>query len=369
MGVFKKNGLRICMVSDQLSVGGAERYAAFLSQYFENNQVKVHHVIVVDSIEYEYSGELLNLGKLKNRSNGLLNRLQRFWVLYRFFAENDFDYIIDFRVKNRQWQEYFIAKFIYRSPLIVVVQNYITDLYFPKNKFLANAIYSHAYKIITVSHKIKEKILTTYSYKNIGIIYNPLDTKKIREMAETSLGIDYKYIVAVGRMENNVKQIDKLIRCYARSVLPTKGIKLVVLGEGKLRQGFAGLAKTLGLENNVIFEGHVDNPFQYYRNAQFMVLSSLNEGLPFVLIESLICGTPVVSFDCPSGPSEIIRDRQNGILVEDQNEGKLTEAMDLLIEDEKLYQHCKQNASASVAQFDMEIIGKQWLELVKNTVS
>ena len=81
MGVLKKNGMSIAMVSDQLSVGGAERYAAFLSQYFENNHIKVHHVIVVDKIEYAYSGELLNLGKLKDNSNGVINRVHRFWVL------------------------------------------------------------------------------------------------------------------------------------------------------------------------------------------------------------------------------------------------------------------------------------------------
>ena len=81
MNVSEKKQYRICIVSDQLATGGAERCAALLSVFFEKNYCKVHHIVVVDKIEYEFAGELLNLGKLKNKSNGLLNRLKRFWVL------------------------------------------------------------------------------------------------------------------------------------------------------------------------------------------------------------------------------------------------------------------------------------------------
>lgn len=365
MSVLKKNEQRICMVSDQLSVGGAERYAAFLSQYFEKNNCKVHHIIVLDKIEYDYAGELLNLGKLKNKSNGFFNKLHRFWTLSRFFANNKFDYIIDFRVKNKQLQEFFIAKFIYNAPLLVVVQNFDTDLYFPKNKFLAKHIYSHCYKIVTVSKKIKDRIIDRYCYKNIEIIYNPLDFNYIEEKANATVALDYKYIIAAGRMENNIKQFDQLILSYSKSILPSRDIKLMLIGDGLLRKGFEGLVKELGIQDKVLFKGHVSNPFQYYKKAQFLVLSSLNEGLPFVLVESLICGTPLVAFDCNSGPSEIIIPNENGILVEDQNFEKLTQAMNTMVEDEKLYNYCKDNAKASASHFDLEIIGKQWFKVLK----
>ena len=133
-----KKKFRLCMVSDQLATGGAERCASLLSNYFVQNQCEVHHVIVVDKIEYEYSGEVLNLGKLKNNSNGFFNRLKRFQVLKEFYATNKFDFIIDFRVKRHQFQEFFIANYIYKSPIIVMVHSYMTDLYFLKSKYLAN---------------------------------------------------------------------------------------------------------------------------------------------------------------------------------------------------------------------------------------
>ena len=84
-----------------------------------------------------------------------------------------------------------------------------------------------------------------------------------------------------------------------------------------------------------------------------------------VIIEALACGTSVVSFDCPTGPKVVIHHKENGLLIENQNTDKLKEGMSLFIEDEKLYAHCKKNALASVNEFSIERIGKQWLDLMK----
>jgi N-acetylgalactosamine-N,N'-diacetylbacillosaminyl-diphospho-undecaprenol 4-alpha-N-acetylgalactosaminyltransferase len=365
----QKKEYKICLISEQLASGGAERAAALLSQFFVSNTIKVHHVIVIDKVGYDFSGELLNLGKLKNQRNGVFNKLKRFLVLKQFLSFNRFDYIIDFRVKNNQFQEFLMTRLLYSAPYVMTIHSYMTALYFPKWQFLAKRIYRDAYGIVTVSEKIKEKINVDLGYKNTTTIHNAIAIEDIQSCSSEKIAIDYDYIVAVGRMDDTVKQFDKLIAAYANSALPSKKIKLVILGEGKLRTLLQQQVVASQLENRVLFMGWQENPFSYLKNAKFTVLSSKNEGFGTVLIESLACQTPVIAFDCLSGPSEIVQDELNGLLVENQNFEKLTLAMNRMIEDRALYENCKQNAVASVQRFSLENIGKQWLTYLKIDVS
>ena len=147
--------------------------------------------------------------------------------------------------------------------------------------------------------------------------------------------------------------------------MPKQETHLVLLGEGIKMKYYLDLAKQNQVEDKVHFLGFKKNPYPYLKNAKFFVLSSLNEGMPNVILEALACGTPVVSFDCLSGPSEMIMDKQNGLLVENQNVVKLTEALNLFMEDKELYTFCKENAFQSCQHFSLENIGKQWLDLMQ----
>lgn len=365
----QKKEYKICLISEQLASGGAERCAALLSQFFESKNTKIHHVIVINKIEYEFAGELLNLGAYKNKTNGAYNKLKRLFILLKYLRKNQFDFIIDFRVKNNQFQELIITKFLYTTPYIVTIHSYMTELYFPKWHFLARKIYKDSYGIVSVSEKIKEKIGLELGYKNTRTINNPVAIAEIQLRSQEKIAVDFEYILSVGRMDDDIKQFDKLILAFAKSTLPAQNIKLVLLGEGSLRAKLQEQVKALDLEKQVYFLGWQENPFSYMKRAKFTVLASKNEGFGNVLIESLACETPVISFDCLSGPSEIIKNKYNGLLIEDQNFAKLTHAMNLMIEDAVLYQFCKQNALASVQQFSLENIGKQWLEYLKIDVS
>jgi N-acetylgalactosamine-N,N'-diacetylbacillosaminyl-diphospho-undecaprenol 4-alpha-N-acetylgalactosaminyltransferase len=356
--------IKIALIGYRLSLGGAERVMAILSQFFEKKGIEIHNIIVVDEVSYPYSGKLVNLGKMKNTSNGPINKWNRFLFLKKYLDEHEFDFIIDFRFRIKSIQELLIAKWLYKTKTIFTVHSYLIDHYMPNSSILSRYMYGNCYKIISITALSKERIERKHHLKNVVTIYNPIDIDAIREKSREQVLLAFEYIIGVGQMETNIKQFDKLIDAYSKSLLPNKNIHLILLGDGDLKNNLEKLAVTKKVADKIHFLGFQDNPFNYLKNAKFFVLSSLNEGLPNVILESLACETPVVAFDCLSGPSEMIVHKKNGLLVENQNIKGLTDAMNLFVEDQNLYQHCKQNALQSVQSFSIETIGQQWLDLM-----
>ncbi len=361
--MIKQPPFKIALVGDMLSMGGAERVQARLSFFFEAQGIAVHHIIVRDMVTYPFAGTLFNMGKLKNKSNGLSNKISRLKALKTYLKEHQFDYIIDFRFKNNFFQEYLIANFLYKSDYVMSIRSFETKYYFPKNNFFAKHIYRKAYGLVTVSKALENKIREDYNYKNVCTIYNPTEREEIQRLASHNSPFDFTYILGVGRM-NAIKQWDHLIEAYAVSEAVPKKIKLVLLGEGNRKDDLQLLAKKLHVEEQVVFVDFKENPFPYLKHAYFTALTSKNEGFPNVLLESLACGTPVVAYNCESGPNEIIIHLQNGLLVENQNIQAMTLAINNMVLNKKLYDICKENTVSSVEKFEFETIGKAWLQFL-----
>lgn len=361
--MLQNQKVRIALIGDSLDSGGAEKVQALLSLYFESKGIDVVHILVMDRITYTYAGEIVNLGRLKNKTNDIFNKIKRFNYLRRYFRNNSFNYIIDFRYKNNFIQELVTNECIYNAPLIFTIHSSILNFYIPENNLLAKLVFRKAHGSISVSDEVNKMV----NKKNIGKIskriYNPLDITDITIKSRDKTGVpEYKYILAAGRMQDDLKQFDKLIGAYSKSVLPENKIKLVILGEGTLKNKYIKQVQAAGLADMVVFPGFQENPYKYMDSAFCFVLCSKREGLGMVLAESLACGTPVISFDCVSGPSEIIEHEKNGLLVQNQDFDALTQAINRMYTDEVLYKYCKENATGSIQKFSLENIGRQWLE-------
>lgn len=354
---------RLCIVSDQLSGGGAERWAASISCYFEAQGLTVFHVIANNTVSYTYGGQLISMGgdpSQKRMVKGI-HRLKRFLHLYTFFKKEKFDLIIDNRVKIKSIQELIIHRFVYRSPYLLMVHSSAKSLYFPQPNWISKAIYSKAKAVVTVSRAIQSSIMSDGKGLKCSLMYNPIDTAYLQQQKLEKITVPEQFILAVGSFRDGVKQFDRLVAMYTQSKLPESNIHLVILGEGALRSKLQEQIQNGSCADFIHLLGSVDNPFPYYNRALFSVLTSKFEGFPTVLIESLAVGTPVVAYDCFSGPSEIIINEENGLLIPDQDEEEFLIGMHRMIADNHLYLRCKTNASQSVKHLDLPLIGEQWI--------
>ncbi|MEC4005411.1 glycosyltransferase [Flavobacterium sp. SUN052] len=357
---------KIALIGYRLGIGGAEKVMARLSIFFEKNGVEVHNIIVLDVVEYQFSGELLNLGKLKNESNGFLNKFKRLKALNAYLNQEKFDFIIDFRFRNKIIQELIIAKYIYRTKSIFTIHSYLIDYYMPSISWLTRFMYNSSYANVSITNQMQVLIEKKHQLQNLITIHNPIDLDEINLKSSQQIEIDYEYIIAVGQYETKIKQFDKLIHSYANSVLPSKEIHLIILGDGS-KEYLEIAAQQSNVSDKVHLLGFKENPFSYLKNAKFLVLCSQNEGMPNVILESLACNTPVISFDCESGPREMIENHVNGILVSNQDFDQLTVAINYLTENTELYKYCKSNALQSIQKFSIETIGRQWLQLLNTS--
>jgi len=358
---------KICIVGNSLSLGGAEKAHANLSKFFHKKNIDIHNIIFQNSLGYDYQGELFNYGELTNKT--YFQKIIRYKKIYDYIRKNRFDYIIDMRSRGSFYSEYVLVRFVFgQAKYIPSVRGFVFRSYFTNNDFIAKRLFKKAYKIVSVSEEMKQEIHKKYGYTNLQTIYNMVDVDLIKKLAQekTATKTDFPYIISLGRMaKNNVKQQDVIIRAYSKSNLPEKGIKLLLVGDGEKANDLKELVNDLGLSDKVIFTGFQKNPYPYLKNAKFMVLASRTEGFPNAILESFACEIPVISYDCQTGPKEIIEHQKTGLLVENQNIKKLIEAMNKMAEDEKLYNTCKSNSLQTALHFSPEFIGNQWLELMK----
>jgi glycosyltransferase involved in cell wall biosynthesis len=312
------NTLKICIVLSSLSNGGTERLGAVLSKILTRLGYNVHIVITHDAVEYDFSGALFNLEKEVKKSQGSISKLV---ALSRYFKQQKFDVIIDNRLRTQFFKELIMYRLFYKGPRIIgMVHNHRIQNYFPVNTYFSKLLYPKDTTFIGVSKKIKESIEKRFGFKNVRYLYNPISIDEITTKSNIYIEpLNYKYILYFGRFEEVAKNLTLLIKSYNLSNLKTQGIKLVLMGKGDDKDYIKQLVSQYHLENDVIFMDYQPEPFPFVKQALFTVLSSNYEGFPMSIIESLACGTPLVSVDCPSGPSEIIEHNVNGLLIEKDN--------------------------------------------------
>lgn len=171
--------------------------------------------------------------------------------------------------------------------------------------------------------------------KNVRVLYNPFDFEKIinkSEQYEISGSLENallqdKYILSVSRLDEQTKDIEGLIRAYAKALNMGLNKELVIIGDGPDREYLISVAANLNLRERVHFIGLKANPYLWMKHADTFVLSSRGEGFGLVLVEALLLCGRVISTDCPVGPSEVLERGRLGTLVPMGDVSALTDAL------------------------------------------
>jgi glycosyltransferase involved in cell wall biosynthesis len=242
-----------------------------------------------------------------------------------------------------------------------------------KDKLLPRLIrrfYPSADAIVAVSQGVADDVRCLLPPNiDVSVIYNPVVTPELVEMADEPVEHAWfqrgalPVVLGVGRLTAQ-KDFPTLLRAFA-IVRRHRPVRLVILGEGEDRAKLEALVRELQLEDSVSLPGFVQNPFKYMRRAAVFALSSIYEGLPTVIAESLATGTPVVSTDCKSGPDEILRGGRDGPLVPVGNVQALAEAIDATLATPPDSRALQERASA----FSLHTVTDHYLRLVNATAA
>lgn len=225
-------------------------------------------------------------------------------------------------------------------------------------QLLRKLLYRKLEKVLVFTDSQKE-IFLNYG-NNVEIIRNPSPFP----ITTNTYNTDSKIIVSIGSLEHR-KGFDMLIESWSIVSSKHPDWTLNIYGEGKDKDFLQSKINDLNIKN-INLKGQVHDTCSVYDNASFYVMSSRFEGLPMVLIEAQSRGLPLVSFDCPTGPREIIENEKNGILVPPNDVQLLAISIIELIDDSQKRSNMSYVSKQNAENFTSNNVINSWIKLLES---
>lgn len=224
--------------------------------------------------------------------------------------------------------------------------------------------------VVAICDDMKKELEDIYPYLkgHVERVYNPFNFKRILDLAEDKMGLtenektllEDDYIIAVSRLDTVQKDYATLIKGYRLAQESGVKEKLYIVGDGPDRKEIEGLIKESRLEDKIILIGKTTNPYVWMKNSKLFVHSSNYEGLPTVLIEAMICGKVVISSNCPTGPYEILKGGQCGVLFPVGDYKALSSGLQNLLNNSLELEKYEKTIEERVLEFRSDIVIKEY---------
>jgi len=360
--------IKLCLLIPSLEIGGMERVMTELIWYFSKKEnLEIHLVLfgINRGIFFDIPNTItIHKPPFKfDNSKRFFHTIKTMLFLRKEIKNINPDSILSF---GEYWNN-----FVMLSLLGLKFPVYVSDHCQPNKSLgrfheaLRKWLYPKTAGIIALTSIAKEVYSKKFVHKNVKVIGNP-----IRKIADTKSEENTENIVlSVGRLIQS-KNHDKLIELFAKINAPDW--KLLIIGGNALRQDnmsrLKQMIKDLNVEDKVFLEGDQSDVESYYKRSKIFAFTSSSEGFPVSIGEAMSAALPVVSFDCVSGPADMIDNEKNGFLIELFDYEKFTEVLSRLMNDQGLRMTLGKKALEDIKRFSIEAVGEEYLSFILTNV-
>jgi len=358
--------MKIDFLINKMEAGGAERVVSILANYLTEKQHEVRIITFqgTDSYELHPNVKRVRLHKHPFFRSVVFNGF--FSLLHFYRKKANRPDIMSSHIHFLGYMTIPISKLYGINLIVSEHSNHIAGNTFA-HKILWNVLYRLP-DAVTILTRFDLEFFSTKN-KRVIVMPNPCPFEVI--VAKNALNHRRKEILAIGNLDRyQIKGFDNLIPIAAKVLKQNPDWRLQIIGGGE--SGTVILKKMIAeydMSGQIFLLGLQNNIKERLSKTEIFILPSRYEGLPMALLEAMSQGAGCIAYNCVSGPSDIIIDKENGLLIENQNSDEMASKLHELMNNTELRDKFHEQAPKSMERFSISVIGAKWESLIKEILS